>query len=438
MYLKAEKKIKKINLVFGIFYITLTASCTHHHDDAKNAHSMQGETKPTKTPTVPLAPVLPTATNTATPTITPTPTPTIMPTDPPLSGSENFSNNYTTYETGPFPSSLKIYDINADQLPDMIYAETSNNQVCTRVNLGNSLFSPPTCYTTGIYPYGLALADVNRDGLLDIITTDYQSNQLSIRFNNFNNQAGVFGAATIYPTGKMPMSVTANDINGDGWPDLVTADLLSLQISARLNNGDGTFGEPSTYDTGTGSAPVYVELSDLNHDGFADLVSTQSLTFNVQVRFNNGHGQFGAPTTYATAQLPRMTLLKDLNDDQFPDLIIAVSGNNEIVIRLNDGLGNFNTVSTLTTGLDPRSIDAADLNHDGKIDIISAHYGSGNLSIYYGKGANLYENPVTYNYGPNPSFVVAQDINNDTYADLMVSEDYTNLISVRLNQTKKK
>ena len=51
--------------------------------------------------------------------------------------------------------------------------------------------------------------------------------------------------------GSSPYSVATGDFNGDGKPDLVTANAGSNSVSVLLGNGDGTFQNAVNYAVGS-------------------------------------------------------------------------------------------------------------------------------------------------------------------------------------------
>ena len=90
--------------------------------------------------------------------------------------------------------------------------------------------------------------------------------------------ASLFAAPfRFFNTGHSAYSVVVGDLNGDGKPDLVTANPYfnpsiggrGDTVSVLLGNGDGTFGPTTDYDTG--NSPVSVAIGDLNGDGTPDL-----------------------------------------------------------------------------------------------------------------------------------------------------------------------
>src|SRR5262249_40123285 len=118
---------------------------------------------------------------------------------------------------------------------------------------------------------------------------------------------------TNYPTGISPISVAIGDLNGDGQPDLVTAnvggDLSSGgspagTVSVLLGSGGGTFSAATPYPTASFIASS-VAIGDLNGDGKLDLaVANYGEQFlgdgTISVFLGNGNGTFPAATLYST------------------------------------------------------------------------------------------------------------------------------------------
>ena len=60
------------------------------------------------------------------------------------------------------------------------------------------------------------------------------------------------------------------DLNGDGRPDIVTANSESNTVSVLLGNGDGTFSALQSF--AVGDSPRAVAVADLTGDGILDLI----------------------------------------------------------------------------------------------------------------------------------------------------------------------
>jgi hypothetical protein len=130
-----------------------------------------------------------------------------------------------------------------------------------------------------------------------------------------------------------PQSVISADLNGDGRPDLATANWKSDTVSVLLGNGDGTF--QASRDFAAGSKPCSVAAADLNGDGRPDLATANSGDNTMSVLLGNGDGTFQGPRDYTAGNRPCSVAATDLNGDGRPDLATANSGDNTVSVLVN-------------------------------------------------------------------------------------------------------
>ena len=129
---------------------------------------------------------------------------------------------------------------------------------------------------------------------------------------------GTFGDQARFAVGAGPISVAVADVDGDGRPDLVTANHCSDDVSVLLGRGDGTFGDQARF--AVGSCPISVAVADVNGDGRPDLVTANIGSDDVSVLLGRGDGTFVAAGTVAVRQ--RNTLLvADLDRDGSRDAL---------------------------------------------------------------------------------------------------------------------
>ncbi len=296
------------------------------------------------------------------------------------------------------------------------------------VAAGDGTFGAQVTYAAG-GPTSVTAADLNGDGNPDILSADYNSNQVSVRLGRGD---GSFGTQATYATGNLPLSVTTGDLNGDGISDLLTADGGAGQVSVRLGRGDGTFGAQATY--ATGANPFSVSTADLNGDGSLDFLSADLVSNQVSVRLGRGDGTFGAQATYATGTQPTFATTSDLNGDGVTDFLSTDYGSNQVSVRLGKGDGTFGAQATYATGTNPYSVTTADLNNDGITDFVSSDFGSNQVSVRLGKGDGTFGAQATYATGTQPISVSTSDLNGDGIPDILSADFGSNQLSVRLGK----
>lgn len=93
------------------------------------------------------------------------------------------------------------------------------------------------------------------------------------KFVDVSEQAGIFGGANGYGLG-----LAVSDFNLDGFPDIYVGNDFHEDDYYYLNNGDGTFTESLKDHFGhTSRFSMGVDVADVNHDGFPDILSLDML-----------------------------------------------------------------------------------------------------------------------------------------------------------------
>ncbi|MGH9316094.1 MAG: FG-GAP repeat domain-containing protein, partial [Thermoanaerobaculia bacterium] len=128
-----------------------------------------------------------------------------------------------------------------------------------------------------------------------------------------------------------PYSIAVGDFNGDGKPDLATAN-TGDGVSILLGNGDGTVQAAVNY--GVGTAPLSVAVADFNGDGKADLGIANFSSGNVSILLGNGNGTFQPVVNYGAGSGPRFLAAGDFNGDGKPDLAVANQNSNDLSVLL--------------------------------------------------------------------------------------------------------
>ena len=306
-----------------------------------------------------------------------------------------------------------------------------------RLFAGVSL-APVQLIPTGSFPAAIATGDFNGDGHPDVVTADYGSGDVSVLLNHGD---GTFAAAVDYPVGNGPLSVVVADVNGDGIPDLVVANsgVNALDpangdvdsVSILLGRGDGTFAPKASYPVGTG--PESVVVADFNGDGHPDIATANLFADSVSVLLNAGDGTFTARTDYAAGVNPMSLAAGDFNRDSVPDLVVADSGSDSVSLLLNVGDGTFKPRVDFVVGTFPREVLAADINGDGVSEIITSNLEDATLSILRSGPRGGLTTAANLPIGVNPLDVQAADVNADGRVDLL-AVNATGILSIRTRQ----
>ena len=244
---------------------------------------------------------------------------------------------HVDYPVGSEPTSVAIADVNGDGKPDLIVSNFHSNTVSVLLGKGDGTFKPAVSYNTGNGPISVGVGDFNGDHKLDLVVVNETDNNASVLLGNGD---GTFQSQVAYPTGVggNPLSVTVGDFNGDNILDLAVADFHTQQVSVLLGNGNGTFQAVKAYPTGAN--PSSVVSADFNGDGKLDLaLSSTPLGSSpgnlVSLLLGNGDGTFGAPTVFGTGSQAYSLAVGDFNGSGTSDLAVANGVSNTVSVLLN-------------------------------------------------------------------------------------------------------
>jgi hypothetical protein len=354
-------------------------------------------------------------------------------------GAANGGPSGTT--TASFTTAVAIADVNGDGNPDILAANTGDNNITVLLGNGDGTVNVPTYgYSIGGFveccPSGLTapiVADFNGDGYSDILIAD---EAYSLDFAKGYGDGSFRTALQYYiPTTDSgyvdPNGIASGDFNGDGFPDIVVGSQgdTTVGISVFLSRPDGSLQPGVSYTTPSSNGYLwFVAVADFNKDGKLDIAATDPSNGFVQIFTGNGDGTFTLGSTFNTDSGntgPQNLIAADFNGDGYPDLAVINqdASPTNIGILINDGTGNFQPAVTypLSSSVWQANIAVGDLNGDGKLDLATPTSSSG-VAMLMGNGDGTFQPETDLSLGVNNAQSVAiADLNGDKIMDLAVS-----------------
>jgi Bacterial Ig-like domain (group 3)/FG-GAP-like repeat len=298
-------------------------------------------------------------------------------------------------------SPTAILDVNGDGIPDILGA--SEDGLSVLLGQANLQFSAPVHYA--VSNFGVVgsttnqVVDLNGDGYPDIVSTG--SSGLYISYGNGN---GTFKAPPAYQVANELGWMTVADFNGDGIPDIAATGDQSIELS--LGKADGTFQPFEALPNGgiTFAGGSLIAHGDFRGTGNQDILAVGSANgqlgtsgeYGSYLLFNNGNGTFSSPQQLTSPNIVFTSLgglaIADFNGDGRDDFLTTIPGPDPpaVEVGLSNGDGTFNTATTVLPNVGTGYVPfpaVADFNKDGKPDLVYVAGANANVLLGNGDGS---------------------------------------------------
>jgi uncharacterized repeat protein (TIGR01451 family) len=389
---------------------------------------------------------------------------------------------------------LAVRDVNGDGKADLIVANYGAD-VGVLLGNGDGTFQTAVDYAAGAGLQSLALADFNGDGRADIAVADAAGNSISILLGQpaallslakthtgafvtqrqgaytltVSNSAGAgptSGAVTV--TDTPPAGMTVVSMSGSGWtcgsgnsctrsdvlapgasyaPITVTVEVATDAVSPLVNQASVSGGSSPA-----ATASDSTSLIQLLTSSIALVSSPTPSIYGHAVTLTATVTPVSATGTVTFYDGTTMLEAKPVSGGQAV-LTTTLLASGEHTLRAHYGGDGFDGASDsapvvqvvtpvpaasfaapigYTVALSPWGVAVADFNADGKADLVVTDYFSNTVSVLLGNGDGSFQPPLTSAAGSYPRAVSVGDFNGDGKADIVVGTDQEDTINVLL------
>ena len=189
-------------------------------------------------------------------------------------------------------NAISIGDIDGDGKPDLVVTDITSNIFSVFRNtstIGSISFDPRLDFTTGNSPLTAAIGDLDGDGKADVALTWGYPAFVSI-FRNTSIPGSIsFSGSQDYPMIDLANDIQISDLDGDGKPEVVPiVENSTPSYISELNNtstpGNISFAPVVNYLTGLN--PFSGAVVDIDGDGMPDLLSANATSGTISILKN--------------------------------------------------------------------------------------------------------------------------------------------------------
>ncbi|GAB5556345.1 MAG: hypothetical protein SchgKO_05580 [Schleiferiaceae bacterium] len=329
-------------------------------------------------------------------------------------------------------------DFNNDGFPDLLVADFWGNGFWLRPGQAGLKFGAGTFYPTSTHGGMSGFCDLDQDGDLDVVSVAAGSGS-PVKVFVYTNVNGVLSAPDIYPytlqQGTFYYDLRFEDFNIDGNTDIyvLARNGYTLEPLILLQQSTMVFNATHQMLLGASISHEFVNVQDLNADGFPDMVYVDHMYLsaanpnpmgNLHIWNGNATATYtGTPTTGDSVLKPYSELFfTDVNNDGLEDMIYYsmyylippnwhVGIPNEIQIYLQNTQGQFThhtsipmTMGTLTSYGGVGGIALEDVNADGFDDLLAITEKDVQIFLNLGNQVSVEESAkANWNFYPNPA-----------------------------------
>ncbi|MEM7161910.1 MAG: T9SS type A sorting domain-containing protein [Bacteroidota bacterium] len=338
-----------------------------------------------------------------------------------------------------YSKDFDLVDMDGNGFLDIVYSGWTDDIIGIYLNQDGTTFVD-SILSSGTAITAIEPLDFDLDGDIDILFTKYWASSVFPLYIYRNDGDTAFVELSTNENVYCVSDIEAHDVDNDGILEISLATLLEVDIY-----GVSTSGNISTIDRLYPEFPVVGDLAiaDLDNNGLDDLViASSSNNTNTKVFFDTQLNRWlveelsdesSANSDYYGT---RHISLSDLNQDGYPDMVSTNRLSDELVVHLNNAGNDFN-FSQLFGGLTSKigTIDFIDVNEDGLQDIVSTLADHGTLIWFENVGSGQFNEPSNL-VTDNAAYHAICDADNDGDLDIIYWQNNDDPVQDKLKLLK--
>ena len=269
------------------------------------------------------------------------------------------------------PRGVATADFNFDGHADVVAAlgAVGSGKVQVFLGDGTGLLVAGFSANAGNNLAAVAVGDFDGNGAPDVAVASEGTGEVLVLLGN---GAGGLGTPVVTAVGAAPRALAVGSFGGLG-PDLAVACAGSSEVWVLRRSGAGTFTVGPKPAVGT--EPWGIAVGDVNGDPFPDIVTANhgALVDRVSVLKSDGLGGFATAVHYAADPFPTGVALLRVDDSARPDIVVSTASIHTVNLLLDDGSGGFQSYlpdRRFPVRSSPQAVVSVDVDRDGRLDVI--------------------------------------------------------------------